>query len=326
MELNEDILAEAFTEELTSRYQIEEDSLIAYGFNRMQLTTMSKGRVPFIKKEEQEKTLGRFFIEELLLSVDEQNKIYIGIDSFDATFRLGTAFGNIMDNLFFRANCIDSDLPFIIEKNLKQALTKGRKKSVSYRKTPIYEDMVCYYSLMELNAIYGAVPQPAKECSFLIEEEGYFALLKEEALERTISSFTRGEQRQIKQLEKDVEDFLFRNLELIEEGLRPLKRQIVLPEGRMDILARDKNGRDVIIELKIEDDTDIVWQRDYYVSEWEKHHHTPRFIIVATSLKTSIIEALSKNGPTELFFYKTITKKDKIVGMALERSNGINNT
>lgn len=321
MENKEDILAEVFIKELTNRYQIEEDSLIAYGFNRLQLSNMTRGRVPFIKREDQEKELGLFFIEELSLYLDEQNKVYIGKDSFETSFYLGTAFANVMDNLFFRASCFDADLAFTVENRLKQALTIGRKKSISYRKTPIYEDMVSYYSLLELNAIYGAIPQPVRECSFLIKEEGYFALLKEEALERNISSFKRMEQYQIKQLEKDVEEYLFKNLHLIEEGLRPIKRQVLLPEGRMDILARDKNGRDVIIELKTEDDTDIVWQREYYVSEWEKHHYTPRFIVVATNLKKSVIESLFKKGDTELFLCQTTTRKGKIVGMILKKLN-----
>ena len=52
-------------------------------------------------------------------------------------------------------------------------------------------------------------------------------------------------------LERDLEDFLSNNLGVLEEGLKLIERQKELPGvGRLDILAKDKNGNYVVIELK----------------------------------------------------------------------------
>ena len=52
--------------------------------------------------------------------------------------------------------------------------------------------------------------------------------------------------------EKEIEDLVWANLELfVGDALFPLKRQAVLPRGgQPDILALDKAGRVVVIEVK----------------------------------------------------------------------------
>jgi hypothetical protein len=52
-------------------------------------------------------------------------------------------------------------------------------------------------------------------------------------------------------LERDIEDHLVNNLELIERGLEFVARQFVTEVGRIDILARDSSGNRVVIELKV---------------------------------------------------------------------------
>jgi Holliday junction resolvase-like predicted endonuclease len=57
-------------------------------------------------------------------------------------------------------------------------------------------------------------------------------------------------------LERDVEDHLIRNLDAIESGLKFVNRQFNTDVGRIDILAEDKSGRRVVIEVKIGDAKD----------------------------------------------------------------------
>jgi hypothetical protein len=52
-------------------------------------------------------------------------------------------------------------------------------------------------------------------------------------------------------LERDIEDHLIHNLEAIEKGLKFVSRQFNTEVGRIDILAEDKNGSRVVIEVKV---------------------------------------------------------------------------
>ena len=50
--------------------------------------------------------------------------------------------------------------------------------------------------------------------------------------------------------EKEIEDILFRFPELIEDGLKPMDRQVPLYGKRADLLFQDGSGRKLIVELK----------------------------------------------------------------------------
>ncbi len=50
--------------------------------------------------------------------------------------------------------------------------------------------------------------------------------------------------------EKDLVDFIVSNVEVIEQGLQVLAREYQTPVGNIDILARDKDGNLVVIEVK----------------------------------------------------------------------------
>jgi RecB family endonuclease NucS len=51
-------------------------------------------------------------------------------------------------------------------------------------------------------------------------------------------------------LECDIEDHLIANLDALEKGLTFIDSQVVIEIGRIDILAKDKTGERVIIEIK----------------------------------------------------------------------------
>jgi hypothetical protein len=50
--------------------------------------------------------------------------------------------------------------------------------------------------------------------------------------------------------EKDLSDLLMQDLDLIEPGLKPVKQESHVMRGFIDIFARDKKGRHVVIEVK----------------------------------------------------------------------------
>ena len=50
--------------------------------------------------------------------------------------------------------------------------------------------------------------------------------------------------------ERDLEDYLASNIEVLEKGLRLVGRQVEVATGRVDLLAEDSEGNLVVIELK----------------------------------------------------------------------------
>jgi len=51
-------------------------------------------------------------------------------------------------------------------------------------------------------------------------------------------------------LERDLENYLASNLEMLEKGLKLVDRQVEVTTGRVDLLAEDSEGNLVVIELK----------------------------------------------------------------------------
>lgn len=98
--------------------------------------------------------------------------------------------------------------------------------------------------------------------------------------------------------EKELNDQLMGDLEVLEKGLRPLKQEDVLRKGFVDILAEDKDGNLVIIELKRKQaDYNAVMQLQRYVNELRKiKNKTVRGIIVAPSIGRPALELLKNNG------------------------------
>ena len=52
-------------------------------------------------------------------------------------------------------------------------------------------------------------------------------------------------------IEKDLENFIEKNPNLIGEFLRLEKRQLDTPVGRIDLLFKDKKGDLIVVELKL---------------------------------------------------------------------------
>ena len=87
-------------------------------------------------------------------------------------------------------------------------------------------------------------------------------------------------------LERDLEDYLSVNLDVVEGGLELVERQKELPGvGRLDILAKDREGNFVVIELKAgQADERAVGQLQAYLEYLrEQGYKNPRGILIAAS-------------------------------------------
>lgn len=99
--------------------------------------------------------------------------------------------------------------------------------------------------------------------------------------------------------EVDVENYIYEHLRDLFEGLRPISRQTIIKDGRLDIWARESNGlqRDVVIEVKNEIDNGLLVQMKNY-REWFKHefNREPRLMVVSTKWTEELIRYLGDEG------------------------------
>ncbi len=133
--------------------------------------------------------------------------------------------------------------------------------------------------------------------------------------------------------EKELNDQLMLDLEVLEKGLRPLKQEDHIRKGFVDILAEDKDGNLVIIELKRKQaDYNAVMQLQRYVNELRKiKGKKVRGIIVAPSIGRPALELLKNNGNEYYSFefdvtqpratIKGIDTKQRTIFQALEQNS-----
>jgi len=85
--------------------------------------------------------------------------------------------------------------------------------------------------------------------------------------------------------ERVMQRAIFLRPQLIEEGLKPLKIEKEHPRGYIDILAVDREGREVILEVKRNEATKRDALQMYkYVSEYRLTNPAARGVLVAPSL------------------------------------------
>jgi hypothetical protein len=115
--------------------------------------------------------------------------------------------------------------------------------------------------------------------------------------------------------EHDLRDYLGRNLTLIEPGLRLYTEEgitgIEFPAGGrfIDILAVDRDGRYVVIELKVSKGYDrVVGQLLRYMGWIEQHHAEPdqevRGVIVAKEITDDLKLACARLEAVQLLEYE----------------------
>ncbi len=118
--------------------------------------------------------------------------------------------------------------------------------------------------------------------------------------------------------ERDVEEHLIRNLSSVEKGLVFVDRQVRIDVGRVDILAKDANGRRVVIELKVGEAKDpAVGQIARYLGWYARHDGTPpRGLLIASEFPEAVryaaeaVKGLSLVQYRVQFAFNPITVED----------------
>lgn len=107
-------------------------------------------------------------------------------------------------------------------------------------------------------------------------------------------------------LERDIEDHLIQHLDSLEKGLRFVARQVGTDVGRIDILAEDRNGRRVVIEVKVGEAKDsAVGQIARYIGWFARSDgQPPRGMIVAAEFPEGVRYAATAVANLSLHAYK----------------------
>lgn len=107
-------------------------------------------------------------------------------------------------------------------------------------------------------------------------------------------------------LERDIEDHLIHSLGAIEKGLKFVSRQFSTDVGRIDILAEDKNGRRVVIEVKVGEAKDsAVGQIARYLGWFTKFDgKPPRGMLIAAEFPEGVRYAATAVSNLTLHAYK----------------------
>lgn len=109
--------------------------------------------------------------------------------------------------------------------------------------------------------------------------------------------------------EAKLERKLIKDLNVIEVGMQLIKNQFEIKNGMIDILAKDKEGRICIIELKIvSNDEKLVFQSVYYPTQILGN---PRMITIAPSYDYKIKTCLDRLEYVEMKTYRL--EKGKII-------------
>jgi len=97
--------------------------------------------------------------------------------------------------------------------------------------------------------------------------------------------------------EAEMVDKVFDNPELIEDGFKPLKREVSTPFGSVDLIGLDKSGNPVVLEFKrATAQLQAVSQLKRYVDYFTTNTQKVRGIIVAPGITPSALRLLRKYG------------------------------
>lgn len=102
--------------------------------------------------------------------------------------------------------------------------------------------------------------------------------------------------------EKQLEEIVSNNPELIEDGMKLIEVQYEINNGFIDILCFDKNNIKTIVELKVtSDNEDLIRQCVYYPSQFQEK---VRMITIAPDYSKKIYDSLKFLGYVEMKQYK----------------------
>lgn len=302
---------------------MNEDTLLPYLLRRCFILEIRNNQLPKINKDDFSKTFMNYWLKDLAIPIHNESFIYKDT-LIPTSTSYGSVFSNIYESLHYQLSTfllLSSDthnnksIIDLAREDVNAWLKAAKTQSKKYRNQTVYPYILKQKVLSFLNESYQAKVKPPESIDYIGYKDIVYQLNEEELCDRYITAFNERvtDGRLIE--EDELEKFILRNLNQLEDGLRPVKAQYILPKGRIDILAKDKDEGYVIVELKVEKDTDIVWQKWYYVTQIKKKYNTDnvRFIVVLPQIYPEIIEPLFEDStPTKIIQYHPVIKRGEI--------------
>lgn len=207
---------------------------------------------------------------------------------------------------------------------MNDVYNKGYKKSIKYRKLNDYKKYIKYNRLLELNERFNVVPKDSFEVKGFINDINHnpYKRTLEENLDAILSANRMlGSRTTTHITEEELEDYLCKNIETIEKGIIFMQRQVEVPGGIVDIIAMDKNNNVCVIEIKIKEDKNLVWQAMHYPEEIKKQwrNRNVRMITVAPDYSEHMLKALRNIDNVEIMEYDIMVSMDKITELNIHK-------
>lgn len=317
----EDEIEEKILDGLKQKFSLYDEEVL-YRYIRLRCKCI---QYKISKEYNNEDSLIQLLIDELYLDklIYKESKISL-LSGFENSLK------NIIDNWSFRYSykAIEDENGNIF--NLNMYLDKAWKKVNDYtnKKTkgissPFLKELIVFYRLEKLNKIFGINEiNPAPMIDGFKYGANFFEQISvEEKMGRYVhaTNFNTSDLAYI--TEEDFENYIYKHLDLIEKGLTPIDRQVSIEEGRIDILAKDKNKKFVVIELKIANDKHLIWQVMYYPDAIKDKLKLKdvRMITICPSYPNYILNPLKKLEYVEMFQYKLQISNSKIEKAKFEK-------
>lgn len=323
-------LEELLLRESERLFGLSRERLLPYLFRRSQIVTM-KGLVPpEVTKSEIPSFFMSVWLGELAIPVRGGVFVYKGSE-ISVSVVTGEPLRNVYDNFVHAFEMYSASKGGVVDgasewerarEDVRGWIRLSKRKSQKYRGKRVYPFLVKKRVLDLLNSAYQAEVSSPRVIPHIRYEEIPLKIMDEEVCEREILAFSETVEDPELLSEDELEAYVVRNLGAIEEGLRFSHRQFQLPRGRIDVLARDKEDGYVVIELKTEKDTDIIWQKWYYTEEVKKRFGTEhvRFMAIMPADYPEITAPLLEGStPCDVFVFRPVIRRGRLVRVDFER-------
>ena len=314
-------LNDLFLEELKKKFNIKQDDVcVRYFVLRFMIANYGEKILEFNRIRK----LATFLLDELNIPVFENSYIIYKEVKVPISYAFGHSIENIIIDWEFRASIykIEDEKGNSYEYNnylntkWNEIKRYGENRAKNYKNTLYYQSFIKKNGLDILNSLYGVKVTPIRQLENFTYPEfhNFFKRDLEEIYEMEIHPIKLKDTNTRSITESDLEKYLKYNLSLIEDGLKYIGSQVIIDNGRIDILAKDINNNLVIIELKVREDKELIWQSIYYpmkLKEKEKVNNV-RMITLAPEYPSHIYQPLKSIGGVEIMQYVPLIELGKI--------------
>lgn len=322
-------LSEVLLNGLKDLYGIKDETVLYHYFYLRFLIIEKPNRISINDYDIRRKFI-KCILEELNLPLIKERVNYKGVD-FSLHYRDENSLDNIVTNWHFRGSLYSiktvqgRELAFdeYIKQEYQKLLRHGKNKAKAFKNTLYYEAYLNLHALELLNKQYNAkIGQPSiiKDIEYP-ENHNFFKRSLEERYKAEIHSFEFLTNNTATITEADLEKYLVRNLNVLEDGLKFIERQVVIEDGRIDILAKDKKDNYVIIELKVVEDKEVVYQSIYYPLQFKRERglKNVRMMVVAPRLPECLLVTLKQIPDIEIYQFSLLIEIGKIKDINIKK-------